>query len=206
MYAACLVYILLWTAKSHQFIYFSQQYIYIYIYFDIFCCEKLLCVFHSNIYLRRMAPTALPLDGFKLLFYDFFFFFIYLCFLGFGFPSRKASVFRIVLSYLLIAVIFLDSNSVFTFVAIFWWLMQVSSRDVVGLVLICFPFTFETSLCGPFKGPGHLFVYFPTFCIYFSTVSVWFESNIEEPTHFSLIRLPTSSFSFRIGRENDYLL
>jgi len=72
------VYIIVDCQKPPIHLFFTAIYIYIYIYFDIFCCEKLLCVFHSNIYLRRMAPTALPLAGFQLLFYDFFFFlFIY---------------------------------------------------------------------------------------------------------------------------------
>jgi hypothetical protein len=50
MYAACLVYILLWTAKSHQFIYFSQQYIYIYIYILTYFAVKNCCVFFTAIY------------------------------------------------------------------------------------------------------------------------------------------------------------
>jgi hypothetical protein len=52
---------------------------------------------------------------------------------------------------LLHAVLFSYSNSFFTVPTIFWWLLQVSSGDVVGLALICFPFTFETALCSHLK-------------------------------------------------------
>jgi hypothetical protein len=110
----------------------------------------------------------------------------FLCCLRYSFPLRKTSVFRIVLCYLLSAVHFSDSNNVFTVSTIFWWLLQVSSGDAVGLVVICFPFTFETALCGPLKGPDHLIVQFLTFCIYFNAISVWFGFNIDELTPFSL--------------------
>jgi hypothetical protein len=43
-----------------------------------------------------------------------------------------------VLVTLFTAVIFLDFNSVVTVLAIFWWLLQVSSGNAVGLVLMRF--------------------------------------------------------------------
>jgi hypothetical protein len=130
---------------------------------------------------------------------------VFLRCLGYCFPLWKTFVFGIVLDFLLSAVIFSDFNSVLTIAAIFWWLLQVSSGDAVGLVLICFPFTFVTALCEFLKGPGHLFVKFPIFCLYFSVVSVWFGSNVGEPTLFSLIGL-LSSFSFWIRGRKDPLL
>jgi hypothetical protein len=98
-------------------------------------------------------------------------------------------VFEIVLISLFTAVIFSDSNSVFTVPAIFWWLLQISSGDSVGLVLICFSFIFETALGGPLKGPGHLFVSFSTFYKYLTAVSVWFGSNVRESTPFFIKRI-----------------
>jgi hypothetical protein len=86
----------------------------------------------------------------------------------------KLMYLEIVLASLFPAIIFSDSNNGFTVPAIFWWLLQISSGDAVGLVLICFPFTFKTALYNHLKGPGHLFAKFFNFCIYFSSVLVWF--------------------------------
>jgi hypothetical protein len=81
-------------------------------------------------------------------------------------------------------------------------LLQVSSGDVVELVLTYFPFTFLTALSGPLKGPDHLFVSFPTYCLYLCTILVWFESNVGKPIPFSLIGLLTfSSFRIKSGRD-----
>jgi hypothetical protein len=124
-----------------------------------------------------------------LLFVVFF-----LCYLGFCFFFWETTVFEFVLVTLFTAVLFLDFNNVVTVLAIFWWLLQVSSRDAVGLVLISFPFTFITTLCGPLKESGHLFVSFPILCSYLYVVFVWFGSNVGEPTPFSLFGLTIFSF------------
>jgi hypothetical protein len=84
-------------------------------------------------------------------FFSFFSFFFYLCYLSYCFPFWETIVFEIVLVSLFHAVLFLYSNNFFTVPTIFWWLLQVSSKDVVGLALICFSFTFETALCSPLK-------------------------------------------------------
>jgi hypothetical protein len=96
-----------------------------------------------------------------------------------------------------------DSNNVFIVSAIFWWWLQVLSGDVVGFVLICFPFIFKATLCDHLKRLGHLFVQFPTFCKYLSLVAIWFWSNVREPIPFSLIGSSTSS-SFWIRRKKDH--
>jgi hypothetical protein len=133
---------------------------------------------------------------------NFFFFFFILCYLGFCFFLWETTVFECVLVTLFTAVLFLDFNSVVIVLAIFWWLLQVSSGDAVGLVLIYFPFIFITALSGPLKGPGHLFVSFPTFCSYLYAVLVWFGSNVGEPTPVSLFGLTTfSSVRIRSGTD-----
>jgi hypothetical protein len=71
--------------------------------------------------------------------------------LSYCFPLWETIVFEILLVALFHAVLFSYSNSFFTVPTFFWWLLQVSSGDVVGLALICFPFTFETVLCSPLK-------------------------------------------------------
>jgi hypothetical protein len=83
-------------------------------------------------------------------------------------------------------------------------LLQVSSGNAVGLVLIYFPFTFIIALSGPLKGPDHLFVPFPTFCSYLYVVLVWFGSNVGESIPFSLFGLTTFS-SVRIKSGTDPL-
>jgi len=90
---------------------------------------------------------------------------VYLSYLGYCFPFWEIIVFEIMLVSLFSAVLFSDSNNVFTVPAIFWWLLQVSREDTVELVLICFSFTFETVLCGHLKELSHLFVSFPTIYI-----------------------------------------
>jgi len=97
---------------------------------------------------------------------------VYLCYLDYCFPLCETTAFKIVLVSLFTAIIFPYSNNVFTIYVIFWWLLQASSGDAIGLVLIYFSFTFETTLCGPLKGPGHLFVKFSTFCKYLNVVFV----------------------------------
>jgi len=93
------------------------------------------------------SSQSLPSTGLVLLFLLFF----YLCYLSYCFPFWETIVFEIVLVSLFHAILFSYSNSFFTVPTIFWWLLQVSSGDVVGLALICFPFTFETALCSPLK-------------------------------------------------------
>jgi hypothetical protein len=53
---------------------------------------------------------------------------------------------------------------------------------------ICTPLAFLIALCGPLRGPCHLFDTFPTICNYFITVLVSFESIVIcwEPTIFHL--------------------
>jgi uncharacterized protein YybS (DUF2232 family) len=73
---------------------------------------------------------------------------------------------------------------------------------IYRLVLFCTSLTYETTLCGLLKGSGHLFVIFPTFCIYFSTVFVYFESIVGKLIHFSSIGSATSSsFGIRSGKD-----
>jgi hypothetical protein len=117
---------------------------------------------------------------------------------------RESIVFEFVLITLFIVVQFMDFISVVTVLPIFWWLLQVSSGNVVGLVLIYFPFTFIIALSGPLKGPDHLFVPFPTFCSYLYVVLVWFGSNVGESIPFSLFGLTTFS-SVRIKSGTDPL-
>jgi hypothetical protein len=67
---------------------------------------------------------------------------------------------------------YLDSNSTSTASASFRWLSLFLNRGIVRLVLLCALLVFVTVLCGPLKGPAHLFDPFPTFCNYLSTVLV----------------------------------
>jgi hypothetical protein len=116
------------------------------------------------------GSQSLPSIGSVLLFLLLFFYVTWVIVFLFG----KLLYLEIVLASLFPAIIFSDSNNGFTVPAIFWWLLQISSGDAVGLVLICFPFTFKTALYNHLKGPGHLFAKFFNFCIYFSSVLVWF--------------------------------
>jgi len=151
---------------------------------------------------RRWLPFPSTIRFYVVLLFAIFFL---LCYMGFCFSLWESTVFEFVLVTLFSAVLFLDFNSIVTVLTIFWWLLQVSSGGAVGLVLICFPFTFLTALSGPLKGPGHLFITFPTFCSYFYTVLVWFVSNVGKPTLFLLIGLTTFS-SVRIRSGMDPLL
>jgi hypothetical protein len=57
-----------------------------------------------------------------------------------------------------------DYDSAFLASASFRWLLLVPSRRSYRFALICAHFSSVTTLCGPLKGPGHLFDQFPTIC------------------------------------------
>jgi hypothetical protein len=96
----------------------------------------------------------------------------------------------------------LDLNSAFTASVSLWWLLQLLNGGTDRLALICAPFASETALCGPLRGPGHLFDPFPTLCLYFCTVFVQFGSIVGEPTPFSVLGFPTlSSFRIKSGKD-----
>ena len=54
------------------------------------------------------------------------------------------------------------------------WLSLVLYGGSDRLAFICSPFASVTALCGPLRGPCHLFVLFPTYCNYFYAVLVCF--------------------------------
>jgi len=88
-----------------------------------------------------------------------------------------------VLVHLFSSVPDLDFNNAFTASASFRWLL-FPSEGTDRLVLIRTSLPFVTALCGPLRGPGHLFDIFLAICIYFSTVLVCFWSIVREPTLF----------------------
>jgi hypothetical protein len=106
------------------------------------------------------------------------------------------------LIHLFFAVPDLDYFIASTASAIFGWLLLFPSGGTYRLIFLCTPLVFLITLCGPLRGRDHLFDQFPTFCIYLSTVLVWFESIIGEPTHFSFIGSSTY-YSFWIRSENN---
>jgi len=107
--------------------------------------------------------------------------------LGHCFLLREIVVFEFVLVSLFLTVLFSNSNSAFTALAIFLWLLLFPSRGAYRLILICSPLTFITTLHGPLRGLSHLFDQFLTFCNYFSVVLVLFGFTVGELTIFSLI-------------------
>jgi hypothetical protein len=88
-------------------------------------------------------------------------------------------------------------NNAFITLASFGWLLLFPSESTYRLVLICTSLASVTALCGPLRGPSHLFDSFSTLCNYFSTVLVCFESIVGKATFlffFLFIESSTSSF------------
>jgi hypothetical protein len=56
-----------------------------------------------------------------------------------------------------------DFFSTFTTLACFGWLLLIPSGCIDMLVFLCTSLAYEITLCGPLKGPGHLFVQFSLF-------------------------------------------
>jgi hypothetical protein len=83
-----------------------------------------------------------------------------------------------------------------------WLLLVVFRGGSDRFVLFCNPFILETAFSGPLKGPGHLFVPFPTLCIYCCTVNFRSGTVVGEPTPISILGSPTlSSFRIKSGKD-----
>jgi hypothetical protein len=72
------------------------------------------------------------------------------------------------------AVPLLDYDNAFSSSTSLWGLSLVLYGGLDRLVLICSPLAFVIALCGPLRGPCHLFVPFSTYCNYFYAVLVCF--------------------------------
>ena len=97
--------------------------------------------------------------------------------------------------------LFINPTSFRIFSVSIRWLLLVRSGGLDMFALICSPFASKTALRCPLRGPGHLFVPFPTFCNYFRTALVCFRSIVGKPTLFSF--LGPSPPSFRIMSRMD---
>ena len=158
---------------------------------------------HSGAYVPhacQCSPNSTPRP--LVLFYGLFIAFLLyllsivvilllLCFVGYclltfyWFVSlAETFVIEFVLVPLFTIVLVTDFSSTFIASASFRWLLLVTSGDSYRFALICVPFAYETALCNPLRGLGHLFFLFPTFCNYFRTTLVCFGSIIGEPTPF----------------------
>jgi hypothetical protein len=93
------------------------------------------------------APSPLNHPYLCYVFIYLSFIFFKKSYLGICLCLWEITVFEFVMVTLFTAVLFMDSNNVVTVPTILWWLLQVSSEDAVGLVLICFPFTFLKLSC-----------------------------------------------------------
>jgi hypothetical protein len=135
-------------------------------------------------------------------------FVLLLCFVGYCFLAFywfvslvKAFVTELVLVLLFTTVMFMDFCSAFITSVSFWWLLLVTSGGSDRFALICAPFASETALCGPLRGPCHLFVSFPMFYNYFCTALVCFGSIVGESTPFSFLGSFPPSFRIRSGKD-----
>lgn len=127
-----------------------------------------------------------------------------LCLLVFYCLDLEAEAFVLILGLvpLYISVLISDFDSAFPAPTSVRWLLLVFRGGSDRLALFCNLLAFETASCGPLRGPGHLFVPFPTVCIYCCTVTFRFGTVVGEPTPISILGSSTlSSFRIKSGKD-----